>query len=398
MSLEDHASVRVSIASSLEDIAEETIPPAVPDDESPEGGESYFPPNPIDRAPDLESGVAEETEAARPDSIASTDSSSYETASARSSISDLTTSSTISAFSSAFPDTPQHSQQTSPILPTPGDQFPPPVVQKGRARSQTVVNVTQVDLLRTAVGRTMSLQPAEQLVVALLEMTATAAETDSPLENPPTSDEGVSVPAAEGASETASVLADYMKKEQEALSGLTTTERFEEGPPAYEYPTLSRPENGMHKTLSQASDSALISISQQNPTSQINLTRSNSFPAKLLSRRKSISNPSVPHRRSEVLKGGGVFWTALKAFRGDQTQLALAGTTTESELEIGSPTPTPTPMPDGNDESSAFDAYYLGLMEDLETEGWMPEEEQTKEGPGYEKVEGHVPCIRVTSH
>ena len=99
----------------------------------------------------------------RPNPIASTNytESSYTTASCRSSRMDLTTLSTISCLSS-FPETPRGGRFDIPAVESPSKPD-----RKSRARSQTVVNVMQLDLLRTAIRRTMSLHPSRQVVDAL---------------------------------------------------------------------------------------------------------------------------------------------------------------------------------------------------------------------------------------
>ncbi|CAD6568082.1 MAG: hypothetical protein TREMPRED_004254 [Tremellales sp. Tagirdzhanova-0007] len=376
---------------------------------------------------------------ARPDSMAlscfssSYNESSYTISSSRSSMSDLTTLSTISCLSS-FPETPRSENfDISPIA------SPSKAGRKPRARSQTVVNVKQVDVLRTAVGRTMSLQPSRQVVDALHMMTkADDAEKIKALLN---------LVQKKDESPAISPVSWQAEKEQgveeEKDADVTLVDEADDGDKS-----TSQPETGM-KTVLFALDKQ-----QASAPSRI-VTRSVSFPSKLLSRRKLTMSDVVPSldlstRRSELLSKG-YFRRALQALRGEQPE----GRISKPESPWESPSLTPPPpsttsilqelqqeiahrqvelerylaeIDPGNRESerrSSIDSdatiHSDGFVFDFPSPGWtytsdvdMPDFDSYYGGYGYgsddeeglaaNEVESfpssiaHVPHIRVTSH
>ncbi|WVF65768.1 hypothetical protein IAT40_000502 [Kwoniella sp. CBS 6097] len=257
-------------------------------------------------------------------SVSSADTSDYTTASARSSISSL---SALSVLSSSFPPTPRdpdtpstfspqshnndhhdRDAETSGIYdsPTPASKFQ---ARRKRAQSQGVMEVKH-DLLRTAVGRTMSLQPSKEVVNALRKMTAGA-------EAMPTSDQGKTQAQEE---EEQSAL-EEMKVAAMVVQQLDAEAEAQDiADQGYRIAEMGK-SAGYHRTNSH----------------QVNVPRSTSFPAKLLSRRKSQHQSASPSaspgrstahndrgqaegtpttRRSEDITDG-YLKRALRAFRGE---------------------------------------------------------------------------------
>ena len=378
------------------------------------------------------------TGTARPGSMAlsfysASNESSYTISSSRSSMSDLTTLSTISCLSS-FPETPRSENfDISPIA------SPSKPDRKTRARSQTVVNVKQVDVLRTAVGRTMSLQPSRQVVDALQMMT----NSDN--------DEGMRalLQLVRKKDETPSVrpLSSHAEKkqaeEEEKDADVTLVDEVEDGDTS-----KPRPETGMK--------SVLFALDKQQPSAPTKIVkRSVSFPSKLLARRKSTMSEVAPSldvttRRSELLSNG-YFRRAFQALKGEHP----AGRMSMPHLPWASPFLTAPPPPTtsilaelqqeiadrqielerylaeiypgnrGNERRSSIDSdatvHSDGFAFDFPSPGWshtsdidVPDFDAYYGGYGYgsddeegvsgNELEGspssiaHLPHIRVTSH
>ena len=225
-----------------------------------------------------------------------------------------------------------------------------------------MVNVKSVDLLRTAVGRTMSLQPSKDVACALQQVSA-AEETqmlaelcrgrEALLFRPPSPElvQSLSVECLD-ADEGDTTLVENM----------------------LEYP---RPSNGMSKMLfSPESKPLAMGKDDETPTSSP-VTRSRSFPSKLLSRRQTLPVSEEP-RRSEVLTGG-YLKRALRAIRGEDEMSQMpasfaeaipgrinwrdsADSTFTSATESSSHTLDDVPFSptwDEQDHTSEYYAYYL---------------------------------------
>jgi hypothetical protein len=341
--------------------------------------------------------VRPQAEAVRPDSMASTTkrSSAYTTASARSSISDLTTLSTISCLS-AFPETPRAESCESPFAPdTPSDPASPDA-RKNRARSQTVVNVKSVDLLRTAVGRTMSLQPSKQVANALQQISAV---------------------------EEAHVLAELCRGREALLFTppspepvqTTFVEHFdEEGDTTLVQSALDSPRAGnrMGEILFSPESKPLATAIDDETPSSSPVTRPRSFPSELLSRRQTLRRDEET-RRSAVVTSG-YLKRALRALRGEgemppmPASLADANpgrshrrdsTDASSTSATVSSTHTLDDIPfapgwDIHGETSDFDAYYL-YQQNVFDLGEASDEEHQRV---YEYGSTELPHIRITSH
>ncbi|ORY22509.1 hypothetical protein BCR39DRAFT_591300 [Naematelia encephala] len=396
---DDRTSMRVSIASTLENIQEEESSLSISSSD-----------------PSIRRGSIVSIS-----SSSSDNSSAYTTASARSSISDLTTLSTISALSSAFPETPRGPTSTSPSTST-------PLKQTRRARSHTIAHahIKLVDQKRTtAVGRTMSLQPSKDDMTALqalaneerlkaFEQFRNIGQCQDPTSNKHTS--SVGDPVSNGEIET---------------DGSATQQQ--DSPPAYSDPPSSasppslpaiRPENGMKKVLFQL-ESTSTPIPDQDVRYSIPLPRSNSFPTKLLARRRSLSSvQNSPVRQSEVLTGGHLR-RALRAFRGideeplpstienlhdeyqirvddgyhvDQIKSHDAYRLEQTRIDNGSHFNDKRHSEDSIwEDNAAFDSYYLGLLGELDDD-WRSEGEMDDELDEFPLPSGHLPHIRVTAH
>ncbi|WWD16526.1 hypothetical protein CI109_100953 [Kwoniella shandongensis] len=256
----------------------------------------------------------------RPASVASTTSatsSAYTTASARSSISSL---SALSILSSSFPQTPQENSSApgSPIQnhflphgrsrsPSPSES-PTPIskfhTRRARAQSQGVMEVKH-DLLRTAVGRTMSLQPSKEVIKALRTMTSGPTEV-------------MVMPMP-----MSGIVVNNMTEEEEAeeirAAALVAEQLVAEVESAQDDDEDVAHENHVQPGSAVTYDNGAVT----SPTRAV--SRSTSFPAKLLSRRRSQHHtgsptPISPHaRRSEVISGG-YLKRALRAFRGEEAE------------------------------------------------------------------------------
>ena len=234
---------------------------------------------------------------------AGTRSSAYTTASARSSISDLTTLSTISCLSS-FPETPKDSD---PVLSNgikTSKSFGK-TSRGGRTRSQTVTSVKHVGL-RTAVGRTMSLQPTKQEMEALHRIQSDDIEA------------------------------------LDALRALRALEELE-----------------AEMEIEEKADDPDRPVMGDLHTNTPALNRANTCPAKLLSRRQAQATREV--RKSEVISGGQ-FKEALQIFRvNHQPRLdqSFPSSPTESEnteyIEA-----KPTEQVQEWDSTAELGAYYVG--------------------------------------
>lgn len=212
--------------------------------------------------------------------------------------------STISCLSS-FPETPRDPSFSVPVI-----ESPTKPDRKNRACSQTVVSVKQVDLLRTAIGRTMSLQPSRQVVDAL-QLIADAEEAEGMRALDELIREKVAVPRLE----SSFPVSNPTRYDEEDADAALVEEDVEIDGKSY------HPENGIKKVLF-----ALDSPDPPSPTS--NVTRSVSFPSKLLARHRSMSTStphtnSLPTRRSEVLSGG-YFRRALRALRGEHPEARMS--------------------------------------------------------------------------
>ncbi|KAK8861565.1 hypothetical protein IAR55_002387 [Kwoniella newhampshirensis] len=262
-------------------------------------------------------------ETPRRDSVTSTTSaasSAYTTASARSSISSL---SALSILSTSFPQTP-HALSTPPPLhflphahprshfPGPSDS-PTPVskmqTRRARAQSQGVMAVKH-DLLRIAVGRTMSLQPSKEVIKALRTMTASADIAEMPMG-------GVAVVLGNTEEEEA------IEAEEMRLAALMAEKLVADAEASIEVDQsdLSDEETYMEE------------VERVQDQGRRRVPRSTSFPAKLLSRGRSqrASSTGSPARRSEVMSGG-YLKVALRAFRGEDADHNPGGQQRDDEL------------------------------------------------------------------
>ncbi|WVR03867.1 hypothetical protein IAU60_000865 [Kwoniella sp. DSM 27419] len=267
-------------------------------------------------------------------SSSSVNSSDYTTASARSSISSL---SALSILSSSFPPTPRDPSTPPPTFtatmgaqddaqdgqdPTQPYDSPTPIskfqTRRKRAQSQGVMQVKH-DLLRTAVGRTMSLQPSKEVAIALRQMTDQAEVGSLPERPPPVPDQGA---------EKAHTTCVYMDDVRVAALVVQQLEDEAEG------------DLGMALGISPGAPQAGAACTGETgpadwvPSTghdQVPLNRSTSFPAKLLDRRgshgSSSKSPASPiegypkppdpvSRRSEIISSG-YLKRALRAFRAE---------------------------------------------------------------------------------
>lgn len=359
-----------SMVTDLEPIEEETL--SMTSSQSTQSLPTIF------QQPDQPTRTMAETRT-RPDSIASTSSSDrtscYTTASARSSVSDLTTLSTISCIS-AFPETPR--SNNSPVemdIGIIGGRDSPSawsVARQGKAKSQTVINVKQIDLLRTAVGRTMSFQPSKQVVSALqriedlrtldtliinrdrltfdipAQMEAVKATFDEKASHQNDVDEVIQVFMEEepGEADLADVTIEEVDLEameeverEIAADEADISEEEEDTLVDEEHESdigIPRPENGMKKVLF-ALDCPTSPIYQQAATESPTgspVIRSRSFPSKLLSRRKASMDADPVVRRSEVISSG-YLKRALRAIRGeDDTPMPASPTSVRTSLVL----------------------------------------------------------------
>ncbi|WVW80135.1 hypothetical protein I302_102110 [Kwoniella bestiolae CBS 10118] len=384
-------SPRTSIAPTLEMIEEET------ENETEE--ESLSEPSVLDSGPELE-------ERERRDSIVSSTSSSsnsstcsadYTTASARSSISSL---SALSIISSSFPQTPRDQstpppQSPSPVQmdsehdaigpydsPTPAGKF-----QSRRKRAQShgpglgLVEVQKHDLLRTAVGRTMSLQPTREVREFIRLMTS---------QNEP-------LPSSVLVSTEPSIAKSKASREIEDNQRNMTT-KVEQ---------VKRQDEMEDLRIAAFISSQLeekVTREQEESQKKI-MARSTSFPSKLLSRKKSSKNTggSPGSRESEIISGSNgsngsnYLKRALRAFN----------TTTQEDLPVPVPV-IPTEIPNKQDaesikilaERQAQLERYLSLIqsegrsgtahsstEDSERLHHQTEEEEEGEGDPYMSAE-----------
>ncbi|WVQ93408.1 hypothetical protein IAU59_000478 [Kwoniella sp. CBS 9459] len=313
---EESSSIPTSGSEDTIDQLDTTAPPALND-------------TPTEEMDLADAGRYTPTPDARPASVASSVSSAntsdYTTASARSSISSL---SALSILSSSFPPTPrdpgtppttytpqspaqvhghenEHESHGIYDSPTPTSKFQ---ARRKRAQSQGVMEVKH-DLLRTAVGRTMSLQPSKEVANALRKMTA-GAEVDA-------------LPALpQSAGEQDRGRAEDAEGEINAIEEMRVAAMVAQRLDA-------------EAAAQDIADSQAITQGGNSPAHEVNVTvpRSTSFPAKLLSRRKSQHHPASPTRalvddhhrntaevpttrRSEIITNG-YLKRALRAFRGE---------------------------------------------------------------------------------
>lgn len=370
------------------------------------------------------SGRVSNPEEGRPDSMASTTSggtSNYTTASARSSVSDLTTMSTISCLS-AFPETPRSENRAiSPTIETP-TKSTWNATRATRARSQTVVNVKQIDLLRTAVGKTMSLQPSKQVVSALQQISAqqiSAADNAAIIQELIRGREEL-IFSSHRAEPSDSTLVD---EEEHPAKGEDEEEDCGDDTLVEDVREIDRPINGMTKVFfSPDSKPLVLGMDDETPTSSP-VTRSRSFPSKLLARRRSESERNAGTRRSEVITGG-YLKRALRALRGEDDMPPMPGSffgstqvaqesrrdSTDSTVSTSSQRPESVHTLDdvpfspgwGYDTGGTeFDAYYMDDQDGFVI-GSDEDEEEEMDNDGrkdqYRMSSAQLPHIRITSH
>ncbi|WWC96986.1 hypothetical protein V866_003863 [Kwoniella sp. B9012] len=248
-------------------------------------------------------------------SNSSTCSGDYTTASARSSISSL---SALSIISSSFPQTPRDQstpppamQMESPNLenemgggiydsPTPTGKF-----QSRRKRAQShggtgFVEVQKHDLLRTAVGRTMSLQPTKEVREFIKLMTAQNEVGNMPRALTGKNHHTIS-----------------RKTTLKANVGSENNDRSEDEPKEPEKQKIDEMEDLRVAVFisSQLEEKVTMEQQQEEQKESRMMARSTSFPSKLLSRRKSTkSSPSSSSRKSEVVSSNGYLKKAWRAF------------------------------------------------------------------------------------
>ncbi|OCF57920.1 hypothetical protein L486_03943 [Kwoniella mangroviensis CBS 10435] len=248
-------------------------------------------------------------------SDSSTCSGDYTTASARSSIS---SSSALSIISSSFPQTPRDQSTPSPAMqmespnlenemgggiydsPTPTGKF-----QSRRKRAQShgdtgLVEVQKHDLLRTAVGRTMSLQPTKEVREFIKLMTA-QNEVGS-MHRAPTGKNHNTI---------------SRKTTLKTNVGRESRDRSEDEPMEPEKQKIDEMEDLRVAAFisSQLEEKVTREQQQEDQKGSKMMARSTSFPSKLISRRKSTkSSPSSSSRKSEIVSSDGYLRKAWQAF------------------------------------------------------------------------------------
>ncbi|ORX36514.1 hypothetical protein BD324DRAFT_629165 [Kockovaella imperatae] len=277
-----------------------------------------------------------------------TRSSAYTTASARSSVSDLATLSTISCLSS-FPETPRTSTDIQMDQSSPSKEECRPE-RRGRSRSQILASVKHVGL-RTAVGKTMSLQPTRQELEALEK-----------------------------------IQMDDNREVLEALRALKALEDLDE------MEGSSKPRDPV--VVEHVEEPLKSALAEMSANAGSSLGRANTVPAKIFSR--ILAEECRPVRPSEVLQGAR-FGQGLRIHslddipRFDQTFpiSPIESEETEYRMDLGIPTVDETNSPITGWCENDTEAYYVG--DDGNFEFGYLEDEDVLSSPT-------LPHIRVTSH
>ncbi|WWC68640.1 uncharacterized protein I206_102571 [Kwoniella pini CBS 10737] len=247
----------------------------------------------------------------------STCSADYTTASARSSISSL---SALSIISSSFPQTPKNPSPSTPpfdsqkiqdrniiespdILidsPTPNGGYGKFQTRRKRSQSQgnsnsNFVEIKRHDLLRTAVGRTMSLQPTKEVKEFIRLMTINQEEIKplpremttpkEPFKNEDIPNKGISIPIS------IERVADNVDVQQELLEDLRIAAFIS-----------SKLEEKVTKDLEFKNQQELKESKNENKNKNKNkIERSISVPVKLLQSNKSIKSEKCKNENIEII-------------------------------------------------------------------------------------------------